>query len=78
MVRRQQGGRDIEIGRRSGVRLIWDQTKHDLLGARRDPGWVFFAIGLPVALFAFTMATADRPTSVPAGGVPLAVPSPLE
>ncbi len=72
-VTHQQGDRDVEIGRPSGARLVWNQIRHDLLGTRRNPGWVFFAIGLPVALFAFTMATADGPTSVPAGGVPLAV-----
>ncbi|MHC6210715.1 ABC transporter permease [Rhodococcus ruber] len=55
-------------GRPSTARLVLGQVGWATRAAARDPGWVFFAVALPVGLYAFIMAVL--PDGAAADGVP--------
>ena len=42
--------------RPTAVSLLLQQVRHTTVAAWRDPGWVFFAVALPVGLFSYNMA----------------------
>lgn len=46
----------VVAGRPAGVSLLLQQIRHTTVAAWRDPGWVFFAVALPVGLFSYNMA----------------------
>lgn len=52
-------------GRVSRVSLVAGQVRQLLLSASRDPGWVFFAIGMPAGLFVFLMLTVAPEATSP-------------
>jgi ABC-2 type transport system permease protein len=65
--------RSTAPGRPSSAAMLVDQIRHAATAAWRDPGWVFFAIAMPVGLFAFLMATnaANSEAVVGADGITL-------
>ena len=61
-------------GRVTRVSLVGGQVRHLLLSARRDPGWIFFAVGMPAGLFVFLMlSVAPGSTSPDAAGFGIAL-----
>jgi ABC-2 type transport system permease protein len=59
-------------GRPSLWRLVRDQVRWAGRAALRDPGWMFFAVAMPIALYAFIM-TIDYPALVGPDRVPVAL-----
>ena len=51
------GASAVEVDDRPGTAsMLLQQVRHTTVAAWRDPGWVFFAVGLPVGLFSYNMA----------------------
>ncbi len=46
----------VVVTRPSAISLLLRQVRHTTVAAWRDPGWVFFAVALPVGLFSYNMA----------------------
>jgi ABC-2 type transport system permease protein len=46
----------VVAGRPTALSLLLHQIRHTTVAAWRDPGWVFFAVALPVGLFSYNMA----------------------
>jgi ABC-2 type transport system permease protein len=46
----------VVAGRPTAASLLFQQIRHTTVAAWRDPGWVFFAVALPVGLFSYNMA----------------------
>ena len=68
----REGLRASEPGRPSALALIVDQTRWATTVARRDAGWVFFAVAMPVGLYALlTMQLRD--TGFRPGGMAFAL-----
>jgi ABC-type multidrug transport system permease subunit len=51
---------------------LWGQIHHVLTSAVRNPGWVFFAVAMPVGLFVFLMWSI-APGQPPVAGVPFGI-----
>jgi len=51
---------------------LWGQIRHTLISVGRDPGWVFFAVAMPVGLFLFLMWSI-APNVQMADGVPFGI-----
>jgi ABC-type multidrug transport system permease subunit len=66
------GLRATAPGRPSPMALVLDQNRWASTAARRDAGWVFFAVGMPVGLYAL-MASQMGGTEFQQGGVPFAL-----
>lgn len=54
-------------GRPNSARLLLDQVVWATRGAWRDLGWVFFAVAMPVGLFALTMTVSPASLTGPDG-----------
>lgn len=46
----------VVVDRPTAVSLLLQQVGHTTVAAWRDPGWVFFAVALPLGLFSYNMA----------------------
>lgn len=46
----------VVAARLPAASLLLQQIRHTTVAAWRDPGWVFFAVALPVGLFSYNMA----------------------
>lgn len=46
----------VVVARPTAVSLLLQQVGHTTVAAWRDPGWVFFAVALPLGLFSYNMA----------------------
>jgi ABC-2 type transport system permease protein len=67
-----RGLRSTEPGRPSATALVLNQHGWASTAARRDAGWVFFAVGMPVGLYAL-MASQMGGTDFEQGGLPFAL-----
>lgn len=54
-------------GRRRAGSQLWAQSRWATRGTLRDPGSMFFAVLMPLTLFAFMMSVYDRQSTGPAG-----------
>lgn len=54
-------------GRRGAGPRLLDQVRWASRGTRRDPGSMFFAVAMPLTLFAFMISVYDRESTGPAG-----------
>ena len=51
------GAPAVEVAARPGAAsMLLQQVRHTTVAAWRDPGWVFFAVALPVGLFSYNLA----------------------